>query len=65
MKTVTISDRNYSRLSSYAKVANISTERAINDACKEWMDSDGDPLVAYIKRTYQQPVPTKGKKVAA
>jgi hypothetical protein len=65
MKTVQLSDRNYRRLSAYAKVARISTERAINDACNEWMDSRGDILVAYIKRTYLQPVPVKGKQVAA
>ncbi|MDR5729007.1 MAG: hypothetical protein RB191_16450 [Terriglobia bacterium] len=43
----------------YAKVANISVERAINDACKEWMDYEGDRLVAYIQRKYPQPVASK------
>jgi hypothetical protein len=35
MKTVQLADRSYRRLSAYAKIAKISTERAINDACKE------------------------------
>lgn len=54
MKTVQLSDRNYKRLEAYAKVANISLERAINDACKEWMDSDGDILSAFIRRKYKK-----------
>lgn len=54
MKTVQLSDRNYGRLSAFAKVANISVERAINDACKEWMDSDGDMLTVFIRRKYKK-----------
>jgi hypothetical protein len=53
MRTVQLSARTHKRLSAYAKVANISVQQAINDACKEWMDSDGDMLTAFIQRKYK------------
>lgn len=62
MREVKLANTTFTRLAKYAQIANISVEQAINDACKEWMDTEGDMLVAFIQRTYKDPKARKGTR---
>lgn len=65
MREVQIAEPTYARLAQYAKVANISIQQAINDACSEWMNSEGDMLMSFIQRKYKQTPSTRSSTKVA